>query len=57
MRTSAQENPGLAQVEQFGVTAQGRPIEAFVIRQGATLKPTIIIEAGLRARYLLNKMN
>lgn len=50
-----EDYPELTFEETYGRTAQGRDIEAFIVRRGAasgTPKPTIIIESGLRPRFL-----
>lgn len=44
--------PLLSSIEQYGTTSEGRPIRAFVVRRGSTLKPTVVIESGLRARFV-----
>lgn len=38
-------------IEDFGDTVEGRHLDAVIVQKGATPKPAIVIEAGVRPRY------
>jgi hypothetical protein len=44
------EFPEPVSIQEYGYTDEGNHVEAIVVRKGAP-KATIVIEAGLRARF------
>lgn len=52
----AADHPGSVFVENIGVTSEGRSIKSLRVSFNSTTgtsKPMVVVESGLRARYLL----